>query len=241
MFHALKSRRRRLLMLAVVAVAASAGLATFAYASIPDIGGVIHGCYHVNGQGQVDGSSDLRVIDAASSNKDGKACKKDENALDWNQQGVQGPQGPQGPQGVQGPQGIQGPQGPPGPGVAGHVYVSNFNSHVIDKPDNQEIVGLSGLPAGNYLVWSPMFIEFDDADFPSVCGWYVNGSTTVSVIPSGYTFRYDGKEDDVGSAAMFGEVTLTQPSNTIVTKCSSESDHPDASGQMTALRVGDVN
>src|SRR5690349_24561598 len=114
MFHALKMTRRRLLAVPVVAVAASAGLATFAYAAIPDINGVIHGCYHVNGQGQVDGSSNLRVIDAASSNKDGKACKKDENALDWNQQGVQGPQGPQGVQGAQGP---QGPQGPPGPGV----------------------------------------------------------------------------------------------------------------------------
>ena len=238
MFHALKSRRRRLLMLAVVAVAASAGLAAVGYAAIPDFNGVIHACYHVNGQGQVDGSSDLRVIDAASSNKDGKACKKDENALDWNQQGIPGPQGPQG---VQGPQGAQGPQGPPGPPVDGHVYVSNGNSHVIEPHTSQEIVGLSGLPAGNYLIWSPMFIEFDDSDFPTVCSWYANGSSTPTSIPNGYTFRYDGKENDVGNAPMFGEVTLTEASNTIVTKCSSSSDHPEASGQMIALRVGDVN
>lgn len=234
MLHTPK-RRLRLLAVAVVAVAASAGLATFAYASIPDAGGVIHGCYHVNGQGQVDGSAQLRVIDPASSNKDGKACKKDESALDWNQQGIPGPQGPQG---IQGP---QGPQGPPGPPVGGHVYVSDPNSHEIAPHTSQEIVGLSGLPAGNYLIWSPMFIEFDDADFPSVCSWYANGSSTPTSIPNGYTFRYDGKENDVGNAQMFGEVTLTESTNTIVTKCSSESDHPEASGQMIALRVGDVN
>jgi hypothetical protein len=232
MFHVLKSRRRGLLALAVVAVAASASLAAVGYASIPDAGGVIHGCYHVNGQGQVDGSAQLRVIDPESANKDGKACKKDEASLDWNQQGIPGPQGPQG---------SQGPQGPQGPGIAGHVYVSDPNSHVIENHDNQEIVGLSGLPAGNYLIWSPMFIEFDDSDFPTVCDWYANGATFPIGTPNGYTFRYDGKENSVGDAPMFGEVTLTQPSNTIVTKCSSESDHPEASGQMIALQVGDVN
>jgi hypothetical protein len=41
---------------------------------------------------------------------------------------------------------------------------------------------------------------------------------------------------------MFGEVTLTAATNTIVTKCETDSDnHPIASGQMTALQVGDVN
>lgn len=91
------------------------GIATAVQASIPDNQGVIHACYHVDGQGNVDGGSNLRVIDAASSKKDGQACKKDENALDWNQTGVPGPQGPPGAQGPPGPQGSPGPQGNPGP------------------------------------------------------------------------------------------------------------------------------
>jgi hypothetical protein len=37
--------------------------------------------------------------------------------------------------------------------AGGHVYVSHPNSHVIDnpQPSEQEIVGFSGLPAGNYF------------------------------------------------------------------------------------------
>jgi hypothetical protein len=126
--------RRGLLIAAAIAVLMIG--ATVAYASIPDSNGVIHACYHVNGQGVVDGGSNLRVIDASSSNKDGRACKKDEIALEFNQtgpqglqgpQGAQGAQGPQGPQGAQGQQGAPGPQGPPGPqgqqgqqGLPGH-------------------------------------------------------------------------------------------------------------------------
>ena len=221
-------KRRRLLGLAVaVGLALSAGIATVAYASIPDASGVIHACYHVNGAGQIDGSATLRVIDAASSNKDGTACKKDENPLDWNQQGIQGPQGP---------------QGPAGPAVAGHVYVSNPNSHEMLENDNTEIVGLSGLPAGNYLIWSPMIIVGDDPTLNSVCDWYVNGATFPSGDPNGYTFQYDSKDDKFGSAPMFGELTLTASTNTIITKCDTDSDnHPIGSGQMIALQVGDVN
>ena len=104
-----KLKRRRLLGFAVAAsLALSAGIATVAYASIPDGSGVIHACYHVNGAGQVDGSATLRVIDAASTNKDGTACKKDENALDWNQQAIQGQQGPQARRARKGHRGPQG-------------------------------------------------------------------------------------------------------------------------------------
>ncbi len=49
--------RKMLILLAVAAVAA--GASTFAYASIPDGSGTIHGCYKTNG-------GDLRVIDSAS-------------------------------------------------------------------------------------------------------------------------------------------------------------------------------
>ena len=52
------------------------------YATIPDSGGTIHGCYAKSG-------GSLRVIDAGVTN-----CKSTETSLDWNVQGQQGPQGP---------------------------------------------------------------------------------------------------------------------------------------------------
>jgi hypothetical protein len=126
--------------------------------------------------------------------------------------------------------------------VAGHVYASNPNSHEMLENDNTEIVGLSGLPAGNYLLWSPMIIVGDDPTLNSVCDWYLNGADFPPFGPNGYTFHYDARDDKFGSAPMFGEVTLTAATNTIVTKCDTDSDnHPIASGQMIALRVGDVN
>ena len=83
--------------------------------AIPDSNGVIHACYHVNGQGQLDSDADLRVIDpTGNGNADTKACKRHEAALDWNQAGAQGPQGPQGAQGDTGPQGPKGDTGPAG-------------------------------------------------------------------------------------------------------------------------------
>jgi hypothetical protein len=75
-----------------------------AYATIPDSGGVIHGCY-------VKQVGILRVIDTSS----GQKCTALEAPLDWSQQGPAGPAGPAGPQGPQGDEGPAGPAGPQGP------------------------------------------------------------------------------------------------------------------------------
>jgi hypothetical protein len=85
-------RRRTKFFLAAAVVAIATGGA--AYATIPDSGGVLHGC--------VSSLGTLRLIDPST----GAKCLKGETAVQWNQQG---------PQGVQGPQGAQGPQGPHGP------------------------------------------------------------------------------------------------------------------------------
>jgi hypothetical protein len=96
---------------------AGGGAAYAASASIPDSGGVIHGCYKPISNGSV---SQLGVIDTALP---GGTCPKGETALSWNQTGPQGPAGPvgatgatglTGPEGAVGPAGPQGPQGPPG-------------------------------------------------------------------------------------------------------------------------------
>jgi hypothetical protein len=234
MFKTSISRKWLVLTVAAAAVALSAGLG--AYAAIPDAGGVIHGCYHVNGQGQVDGSANLRVIDPASTNKDGKACKKDETALDWNQQGIPGPQGPQG---VPGPQGPQGPQGPPG---AGHAYVSDPNSHEIEQNGDQEIVGLSGLSAGSYLVFSPIDIVGDDSGFNGTCIWRINDDPNQFRIANSYTFIYDSADTSFGRAPMLGVVSIPDDNSSLKAFCTTSSDnHPVASGQMIAVKLGAVN
>jgi hypothetical protein len=83
---------------------AAAAVAGAAYATIPDGGGVIHGCYQKSG-------GSLRVIDASVT-----GCSSKETSLNWNVQGLQGPAG------VQGQQGAQGPAGPPGPAGATMVW-----------------------------------------------------------------------------------------------------------------------
>jgi hypothetical protein len=82
---------RRLLIATAVAVAVVISGGAIAYASIPDSGGVIHGCYTLKGGA-------LRVIDTAK----GQTCASGQHSLKWNQKGQQGPAGPPGPAGVSG-------------------------------------------------------------------------------------------------------------------------------------------
>ena len=76
----------------IAIVAALAAVAAgVAYATIPDAGGVVHGCVSKSGV--------LRVIDTGA----GGACTTGETPLDWSQKGPAGPPGPPGPQGEAAP------------------------------------------------------------------------------------------------------------------------------------------
>ena len=133
--------RPALVAVAIVGALVAGGIA---YATIPDSNGVIHACYHVNGQGAVDGSGNLRVIDPSSSNKDGSTCKHDEKALDFNQTG---------------PPGAQGPQGPTGPS---DVYsVDGFGAGIKSLPIATwvDLATTSTLPAGSYFVQAETMAE----------------------------------------------------------------------------------
>lgn len=124
--------RPALVALAIVGTLLTVG--GIAYATIPDGGGVIHGCYQKN-QGT------LRVIDTGTT----QTCSSSETPLNWSQTG------PQGPQGAQGPQGSQGPQGPSG---SSHAYsTSNEASQTLISPNSNTITKLT-LPAGDYVVWA---------------------------------------------------------------------------------------
>lgn len=85
------SRRAAALFVAIVAVVIGG---SYAYASIPDAGGVIHSCFDKNS---------LRVIDPST----GAACKNSETGLDWNQTGTQGPAGQDGTDGIDGVSGYE--------------------------------------------------------------------------------------------------------------------------------------
>jgi hypothetical protein len=136
----MKGKLIRPALVAVAIVAVLLVVGGIAYATVPDSNGAIHACYHVNGQGSVDASGTLRVIDPSSTNKDGSACKHDEKALDFSQTGPTGAQGSQGPQGPQGPSG------------SSHAYsTSNEAGQTLISPNAHTITQLT-LPAGNYVL-----------------------------------------------------------------------------------------
>lgn len=135
----MRARRNTKALAALAAVVGALAVAATVQASIPDAGGVIHGCYKTNG-------GNLRVVDTDQ----GQACSNSETALQWNQQGVPGAQGPRGPQGPQGP---QGPKGDPGSTyTAGDGLELNGNEFGIK--------GSYQLPQGCSLGQSPFLLGF---------------------------------------------------------------------------------
>lgn len=154
-----------------------AGGFAFAVTSIPDAGGVIHGCYQAL-------KGTLRVVESASD------CSPSEQPISWNQQGAKGDKGEQGIQGIQGIQGPLGPQGPQGdtgdPGVAGapgapgvtDVYIGHGDKFAIIEAQSQVVASVT-LPPGSYVLHGKAGIRpLTGEDFTfGHCG-FVNGDTT---------------------------------------------------------------
>jgi hypothetical protein len=92
---------KRAIIIPLTALAAAVLLGgSSALASVPDPGGVIHGCY--KSSPPVHGAS-LKVIDTGA----GGACGAGQKSLTWNQAGPQGATGPQGPAGAAGVSGFE--------------------------------------------------------------------------------------------------------------------------------------
>ena len=89
-----KMRPSPALLVAIVALVVALG--GVAYATIPDSGGVIRGCF--------DSGGNLKVIDTGK----GQSCAKGFTPLNWNQQGPKGDTGAQGPAGPAGANGVSG-------------------------------------------------------------------------------------------------------------------------------------
>jgi hypothetical protein len=183
-----------------------------AYASIPDSGGIIHGCYQ-----QYTGA--LRVIDTAKS-----ACKVAETSLDWNQTGPPGPKGDQGIPGPKGDPGIPGTPGVPGPpGASGTSHAYSIST-VEGWPGNNRPICTTGhsfpapvdslqVPAGSYIVWA----TGDTNETDTSGDWAV-----LSLVASGKTIQLQTIPANQGNGVPYslqGTVTLTSP-GTIVVGCS---------------------
>jgi Collagen triple helix repeat (20 copies) len=162
--------------LAVAVAALVLALGGVAWATIPDSGGVIHGCYSK-------AIGRLRVIDPSTP----AHCTALESSIQWNQTGPQGPQGLKGDTGAQGPQGLkgdtgatgpqglkgdtgaQGPQGLTGPaGPAGSgVTVSDANGVTLGRVIESDQFGVTVLTSKSYQVSIPWTGQFLPAQI-----WY---------------------------------------------------------------------
>ncbi|HST25026.1 MAG TPA: hypothetical protein VLJ76_03460 [Gaiellaceae bacterium] len=115
---------RRLILAAVVA-AVAVGAVSVATATIPDAGGVIHGCYSI-----LPSTGQLRVIDTSKV----ASCGRNEKPLDWNDQGRTG---------------ATGPIGPTGPSGTSRAWFKEASS--LAYPNPFTLLSLS-LPPGTYMV-----------------------------------------------------------------------------------------
>ena len=129
-------------------------IAGVAIASIPDSGGVIHGCYRTT-------TGALRVINTGT----GQTCVAGEVALNWSQIGPRGPMGARGSPGPRGPQGSPGPQGLPGEGTSAY-FTSGLADPAVDlrRPPGGEntLVANLILPAGKFLVNGTVVVAASD-------------------------------------------------------------------------------
>lgn len=259
--------RARLAVGAAVALAAVIGVGA-AVAAIPDGSGVIHGCYSPNGATAQNGTA-LNIIDSAqaSCSKGQQAITWGQTGPQG-PQGLQGPQGASvtssGLAQSTGPcstsvggnygssftvsgsttyacTGPQGPQGAAGTSGISHVYFATDNNDVETATDpGKEVVGLSNLPAGSYLVMSTLHSTFasgqtDGSDV--YCQLLKNGNKDTPL----FDFPSDGSEVSFFHGLTLSAVTTVTSSDTIGLYCLEFDTPTEVVANITALAVNNVN
>jgi hypothetical protein len=201
-----------IVLVVAAAVAAAVGIA---HATIPDQGGVIHGCYGRNGQ--------LRVIDAPT-----ESCRADETALNWNQAGQPGPQGP------------AGSTGPAGPGTLNSAAVAT--APYQDLPFE---VGVTLRAGTYVLWAVVEYYDDDSSGFNSQCTFWAgavgfeNGGTHIGAVGDSAVFT--GKEDeDEGHIVLLSTATLSSDTS-ILLYCSSQDGDAKAVGRIVTIKVDGIN
>jgi hypothetical protein len=211
-------------------------MAGIAYATIPDGGGAIHGCYARSG-------GSLRVIDASVTN-----CKSGETSLDWSVRGPQGlqgpagatgPQGPAGQQGAQGSAGPQGPQGatgPAGPSGTSHGYLgSSHQVPIATTPVSSNAEAMHQVADGKYMITAQVLFE-DSLNEPFArCDIEVNGSA----LPN--TSTASQLKTGIGNMTIVSAATLSGGGSTVEVDCSSQDTTTVASVNLALITVDAVN
>lgn len=231
----------------VCAVAAGLVFASgVAWASIPDAGGTIHGCYSRLPLGA------LRVIDTGL----GEVCTAGETTLTWQQQGRRGADGVPGLQGASGLQGKPGVQGPPGPrgatGTAGPVGPGSTEAWF--KHELAGEVSITGgadlltldLPAGSYVVAGKSTLDNGEQDHEqgAFCEIKV-GSTdldrsdvALEEFSNDRPPFFSGNMDEA-TVGLYAASTFGSPT-TVVLRCSGTGVLASQYA-LTAVRVGQIN
>jgi hypothetical protein len=122
-----------------------------------------------------------------------------------------------------------------------NAYIANSNSHVIEG-GWQELIGLSGIPGGYYMLWTVVYVHGDDNDFPVVCNLYINNdplSDPNAPADSGLPLTvFSAGNDSYGLIATVKPHVLPNDSNVIKVFCiGGGNDKPILSGDMAALKV----
>jgi hypothetical protein len=221
--------QRKRFWFAVVTAGAVLAVVGIVHATIPDSGGVLHGCYANN-------NGSLRIVDNPAT------CKNNETAVSWSQTGPQGAQGPQGTQGIQGPQGPQGSQGPAGASVSSHAYsATNSVEHIPGDGNGHFVVTLAGLPAGNYMISSNVQVLFDGCTFcigDPVADCYFDAGTWAGFPATQQQFGHD----DRAAIPLMSAATLTGASNTVRVICTTyDRDATWIAADLFATQVDTLN
>jgi len=159
--------RIKILLSAVAAVILSAAGAGIAWASIPDGGGVIHGCYKTPVPAH---GSPLSVVDTGA----GGTCPSGYAPLTWNQAGPPGPAGPAGPQGAAGVSGYQvvsNVDHNPQPQASGPLSNGGIYSLSADCPSGTVPLGGGGSFTWDNFAGAP--VANMSASVPTATGWSV--------------------------------------------------------------------
>ena len=241
---------RPLAVALVVAVAVAAG--GIAYASVPDSGGAIHGCYSANAATKTNGSQ-LNIVDS-----DVAGCGRGQTAITWSETGPPGQNGvsvtstalaagdvncPTGGSSFaaangttyacNGAKGDKGDRGEAGPAGSSPVY-TNYNENLVSIGDGltQTVASLT-LPTGNYTLMATAAVSGDGARFGQ-CS--LVGGTTMHQAPALFAVA------DVSSLRLpiIGDVSVTTATAPVFLRCTGLDGGIKAAGAVIATQVGTI-
>jgi hypothetical protein len=211
---------KRLALISIAGLALAGGVA---YATIPDVDGVIHAC-------MLKKVGTIRLIDSAA----GQSCSATlETPVDWSKQGPQGATGPAGPKGDQGDRGPS------------DLFHQDWNLDPVELADSGADTPIRSLsvPAGSYLVTAQAELILDAGEpFSSsrdLPGCYLRSGSNIPFADNLADLEGPRRGDIF---EVVGSITRAEP-GTIDLSCTTGTGsgiHMRGLGQVLALRVATV-